>query len=216
MLLKDTEKGFKAFFTKEKAGLHGLTASDGSMYSGTPNRRIYWIAFESKSQELVNLYSKYFKSVYSIRIHRDIDRGYPRVRISNKMAFQDLKNYGAKKGPDTWMVPTTYLDKEGAREWLKCFFSGDGTIKNAYNATAYDVLFESTDKVGIEEIQLLLLKEFRIRSSLRVQYWKDRPRYKPLYKLRIGNRDKIKFAEEIGSYKKEHIKRLDEILKGKK
>lgn len=214
MLLKDTDEGYKAFFTKEKAGLHGLTASDGSMYSGTPNRRTYWIAFESKSPELVDLYYKYFKSVYEIQMHKDVDRGYPRVHISNKMAFIDLKNYGAKTGPDMWIMPRTYLDKEGAREWLKCFFSGDGTVKNARNATAYDILYESTDKVGIEEIQPLLLKEFGIRSSLSVHYYGDRPGHKPLYMLRVN--DKIRFAEEIGSYKKKHMERLDEILKGKK
>jgi len=214
MLLKDIEKGYKAFFTKEKAGLHGLTASDGSMYPGPLNRYVYRIAFGSKSPELVDLYSKYFEHIYGSRMQRDFDKGHPRAYISNKMAFQDLKKYNAKTGPDTWKVPRAYIDKEGAREWLKCFFSGDGTVKNARNATTYDILYESTDKEGIIGIRSLLFEEFEITSSLSIRYRKDRPGHKPFCALRV--RDKIRFAKEIGSYKSEHIERLDEILKGMK
>jgi hypothetical protein len=44
--------------------------------------------------------------------------------------------------------------------------------------------------------------------------WKrGRPGRRLGYNLRI--RDEVEFAEEIGSYKKEHIERLEKILKKK-
>ena len=159
------------------------------------------------------MYAQYFKDVYGLEMHRGFDKGYPRVKISNKMAFYDLKNYGAKTGPYTWEVPTSYLDKEGAREWFKCFFSGDGLPKKA--GGAYDIVFESTHRPGLEEIQRLLLDEFRIKSNLQPERDRsDEPDHaRPESTLRVASEADKKFAREIGSYKREHMKRLGEILR---
>lgn len=216
MLLEITEKGVREIFSKEKAGLHGLTASDGGMYRGT-----HEIKITSESPELVDLYAQYFKAVYGLEMHyrpdvrRDRDRSYPRVRISNKIAFYDLKNYGAKTGPYTWEVPRQHLDREGAREWLKCFFSGDGEVKKA-DGRGYAIVYDSTYRPGLEEIQRLLLDEFEIRSNLQAERdrTKERGHKRPESVLKIIREDNVKFAKEIGSYKKEHIERLDEILRG--
>jgi len=211
-LLEVKDDVIREMFSREKAGLHGLTASDGSLYGGRRTHS-YNIRFESESSELVDLYSKYFEDVYDRQMQRDVDRGFPRAMIGDKMAFYDLKNYGAKTGPYTWDVPIAYLDKEGAAEWLKCFFSGDGTVKLACAGKDYDIAFDSTHQAGLEQIQALLLKEFGIRSTLKPRPRRDRPGRRPGYNLRI--RDEVKFAEEIGSYKKEHIERLEKILKKK-
>lgn len=214
MLLEVTDDGTREIFTKAKAGLHGLTASDGSLYGGPPNRRTHRISLESESPELVDLYSNYFEAVYGKQMHQYPDRGYPRVVIGNKMAFYDLKNYGAKTGLYTWEVPRTYLDKEGAAEWLKCFFSGDGTVKLACSGEDYDISFDSTHKEGLEAIRSLLLDEFGIMSRLHGPYGEQRPDRRPEYSLRVW--DEVEFAEEIGSYKEMHIKRLGEIVRRKK
>jgi len=213
MLLEVTDDGAREIFTKQKAGLHGLTASDGSLYGGQPGRSSHNIRLESESPELVDLYSRYFEDVYGRKMHRDLDRGYPRVMIGDKMAFYDLKNYGAKTGPYTWTVPRAYLDREGAAEWLKCFFSGDGTVKLVCGGKDYDIAFDSTCREGLEQIQALLLDEFGIRSTLKPRPRKTRPGRRPGYNLRV--RDEVEFAEEIGSYKEEHIERLEKILKKK-
>ena len=212
MLLEVTDKGTREIFSKEKAGLHGLTASDGGMYRGT-----HEIKLTSKSPELVDLYSRYFKEVYGLEMHHDFDRRYPRTRISDRMAFFDLKDYGAKTGPYTWEVPRAYLDKEGAREWLKCFFSGDGELKvSKKTKSGYSIIFDSTHRLGLKQIQDLLSEEFRIRANLQAE--RDRtkePRHRKTESvLRIVSEDNIKFAKEIGSYKNEHIERFDEILRG--
>ena len=214
MLLEVTDEGVREVFTKEKAGLHGLTASDGSLYNGRPGSRAYRISLESESPELTDLYSQYFEAVYHRQMHQYPDRGYPRVVVGNKMAFYDLKNYGAKTGLYTWNVPREYLDREGAAEWLKCFFSGDGTVKLVCAGEDYDISFESTHKEGLENIQSLLLDEFGIKSRLHGPYGEDRPDRRPEYSLRVW--DEVEFAEEIGSYKEMHIKRLGEILRRKK
>jgi len=212
MLLEVTGSGIREIFSKEKAGLHGLTASDGSLYGGR-RTHAYNIRFESESPELVDLYSKYFEGVYDRQMQRDLDRGFPRAMIGNKMAFYDLKAYGAKTGPYAWDVPRAYLDREGAAEWLKCFFSGDGTVKLVCAGKDYDIAFDSTCREGLEQIQALLLDEFGIRSTLKPRPRKARPGRRPGYNLRI--RDEVEFAEEIGSYKKEHVERLEKILKKK-
>jgi hypothetical protein len=216
MLLEVTEKGTREIFSKEKAGLHGFTASDGGMYRGT-----HEIKITSESPELVDLYAQYFKAVYGLEMHyrpelrRDRGKEYPRVRISNRIAFYDLKNYGAKTGPYTWEVPRQRLDREGAREWLKCFFSGDGEVKKS-GGRGYAIVYDSTHRSGLEEIQRLLLDEFGIRSDLQAERdrTKERRHKRPESVLKIVREDNIKFAKEIGSYKKEHIERLDEILRG--
>jgi len=213
-LLEVTGSGIREIFTKAKAGLHGLTASDGSLYGGPPGKPSHNIRLESESPELVDLYSRYFEEVYNRQMHRDLDRGYPRVMIGDKMAFYDLKNYGAKTGLYTWDVPRAHLDREGAAEWLKCFFSGDGTVKKVCMGKDYDIAFDSTCREGLEQIQALLLDEFGIRSTLKPLPRKDRPGRRPGYNLRI--RDEVTFAQEIGSYKKEHIERLKKILEKKR
>jgi hypothetical protein len=213
MLLEVTSSGIREIFSKSKAGLHGLTASDGSLYGGPPGKPSHNIRLESESPELVDLYSRYFEDVYDRQMHRDLDRGYPRVMIGDKMAFYDLKNYGAKTGLYTWNVPRAYLDREGAAEWLKCFFSGDGTVKLVCAGRDYDIAFDSTCREGLEQIQALLLDEFGIRSTLKPRPRKARPGRRPGYNLRV--RDEVEFAEEIGSYKEEHIERLEKILKKK-
>lgn len=214
MLLEVTDEGAREIFSKAKAGLHGLTASDGSLYGGPLGKSSHSIRFESESPELVDLYSSYFEDVYDRQMHRDLDRGYPRVMIGDKMAFYDLKDYGAKTGPYTWDVPRAHLDREGAAEWLKCFFSGDGTVKKACMGRDYDIAFDSTNREGLEQIQALLLDEFGIRSTLKPRPREDRPGRRPGYNLRI--RDEVTFAEEMGSYKEEHIERLKKILEKKR
>jgi hypothetical protein len=127
MVLELSDMGLREVFTKEKAGLHGFLASDGGIYI-SQKHHVYKIYLTSKSHELIDMFNNYFTKVYKHEPHqymferKDTGRRYLRSEISNKLAYYDLMDYGAKTAPYEFKVPIKYLDKEGAGEWLKCFF----------------------------------------------------------------------------------------------
>jgi len=212
MLLEVTPAGVKEILSQEKARVHGIIASDGSLYIN-PERRIYEIKLVCESMELIDVFREDFKKVYEKELHFSMDRGkYPRARISSKEIFNDLVTYGAKEGHCMWRVPREHLDHEGTREWLKMFMAGDGSI--GYERGKARVRFFSMNRDGLEQIQRLLDEEFGITSKLSMRDRTDKPKYSNLeYVLGVrSGEDTIRYIGEIGSYKQLHQDNIRKAL----
>jgi len=214
MLLEVTPTGTREIFTDEKARVHGIIASDGSLYHNL-EQRIYEIKVACKSGELVDMFREDFKKVYDRELHFSIERGkYPKARISYKDAFNDLVAYGARKGEGMWRVPREHLDREGAREWLKMFMAGDGSIGCRRGKAR--VRFFSKNQEGLEQIRMLLDEEFGIASKLKMRDRTDKMNHSSLeYIVEVSSdEDKVRYITEIGSYKQSHQENIRRALGG--
>lgn len=151
------------------------------------------------------------KKVYGIEAH-----DYPKRKevygFGKEMAY-DLSKYGPF-GRYAWRVPFEHLDKEGAREWLRFYFKGDGTLHKGDLPTDISIRAHSVNKQGLEEVRILLENEFGIRSyvylhprerSEATKNWSD------LYELEVPN--VRKFRDEIGFVSPEKRGKLDNIIK---
>lgn len=89
------------------------------------------------------------------------------------MAY-DLARYGPF-GTYTWRVPFDYLDREGARAWLRSYFDGDGEVYVREGRLSDSKIgASSVSEQGLREVQKLLSDYFGIVSNV-YPHWKKKP-----------------------------------------
>lgn len=175
MFLKVTPEGHRQIFSKEKASLHGAACADGTLRCGG-----YWEKYRGKwgwhykydiklsetDPAVRAIFAENLERVYGIKAH-----DYPKYRgvygCGKDMAY-DLAKYGPI-GTYKWRVPFEHLDREGARCWLRAYFTGDGTVCVGKEPKHDEISASSVNKSGLEEVRSLLDEHFGIKGHLRLR-----------------------------------------------
>ncbi|MBO3753333.1 MAG: hypothetical protein FGF53_00390 [Candidatus Brockarchaeota archaeon] len=216
MSLEFLDGKVREIFTPEKAELCGLIASDGGIYINS-EKSVYEVYFDSEDKELAELFINLIREVYHETARDYIrfedtgegEKAYHKPRIYSKKIAYDLANLGIK-GPEDFEFhpPVAHLDEEGKRAYLRGFFSGDGNISMT-GERAHSIRIYSTYKEGLEEVRQMFIDlgfhPHEIRTDHRKPGWRD------LHSFTIPAEDHLKFIEEIGSRKPEHMEKLQLI-----
>jgi hypothetical protein len=222
--LEVSEKGVREILSPEKAELCGLIASDGCVckYQSKKGKSTgYEVSLTTVDPELAEVFDKLAREVYSIAPHHYIrhhktkegEKPHLKVALLRRNIAMDLWLLGIK-GPEPYEFhpPTRYLDEEGKRAYLRGFFSGDGNVsvgkENDHNIRIY-----STCEEGLKELRNLFVDLGFNPSAVYLDNEEIVPgksRRKSYY-FSILEKDHLKFIEEIGSEKLEHISKLNLI-----
>ncbi len=219
MLLEVTPQRHRQIFTKEKAWLHGYLSADGRIRCGPHyvkyrgKERIvkhrYEIAAYDGDPRYRKLFAETMKKIYGVNAH-----DYPKqsaVAVYNKEVAYDLLKYG-NYSTTKWSVPFEYLDREGAKMWIRGFFDGDGSATR--DRKHIKIIATSVNINGLREVCELLEKEFNIHAAIwRARHGEETKSWNPLYNLEISLKsDVIKFYEEIG-FSEPKQKKLEELIR---
>ncbi|MEM3659876.1 MAG: LAGLIDADG family homing endonuclease [Thermoproteota archaeon] len=217
MSLEILERKVREILAPEKAELCGLIGSDGGIYINS-DKGVYEVYFDSEDRELAELFINLIGEVYHetardyIRFEEtgEGEKAYHKPRIYSKKIAYDLADLGIK-GPEDFEFhpPVDHLDEEGKRAYLRGFFSGDGNISMTEGGRAHSIRIYSTYKEGLEEVRQMFIDlgfhPHEIRTDHRKPGWRD------LHSFTIPAEDHLKFIEEIGSRKPEHVEKLQLI-----
>jgi len=211
MLFEVTPKGHRDLISEEKARLLAGICSDGAIWMG----KDYGFKFINADRGLLDLFKDALREVYGISEVHEVENGRKRhvkhITISRKDLVEDIRSLCQKKGASYWRAPTSLMDKNAAREFLKFFFSGDGTFDVRPHKNI-EIRIKSKSLDGLKDLQKILKEFFEIESRIRGPYVDKHGRI--IYLLSISSYPNIrKFYEEIGSYKEAHQKHLKAIKK---
>lgn len=214
MLLEVSKSGVREIIGPEKAILMGLVASDGgysfrrSIHSrGKGYRTDYRTAFCSKDKELIDVFDDLVEKVYAKSSHHYVDKRDNTIssRVYSKDVFYDLYVLDLKLGPHDFHVPREHLDGKGKLAFLKGFFSGDGCVCVSKDVKLW---FYSKSRRGIDELYQTLkdlgFHPLEIRE-------KKTPEGRIIYGFMIPKKERVKFIEDIGSYKPRHLRIFKEL-----
>lgn len=222
MLFEVRPEGHRQIFSKEKAGLHGAACADGSLRCGGYWQKyrgkwgwhyMYDIRLSEPDPAVRAIFGRNVEIVYGIKAH-----DYPKRKeiygCGKEMAY-DLAKYGPINRY-SWRVPFEHLDREGARYWLRSFFTGDGTSHVGKRRSDDDVRASSVNKAGLEEVRSLLEDRFGIRSYLYYGGHKKNEATKnwsELFVLETTREGLEKFRDEIGFDSPEKQRKLNYMVK---
>ncbi|MEM3958206.1 MAG: LAGLIDADG family homing endonuclease [Thermoproteota archaeon] len=217
--LEVSEKGVREILNPEKAEVCGLMAADGYIC------KLRWIKGEGVTYEaslttinerLAEVFEKLSKEIYGVIPHRDIEyhktkegkAKHYKVAIYSKKVVFDLLDLSIK-GPARYEFhpPLKHLDEEGKRAYLRGFFSGDGTVA-LKDEGRYEIRIDSSYRDGLEELRKMFIDlGFHPYEIHEKKYVREGKEYKSYY-FTIPSEEHLKFIEEIGSEKEEHINRF--------
>ncbi len=225
MLLEVSERGRREILSPAKALLCGLIASDGGnhfyWYFDQSRGRYYGqykTYLNSKDKEPIGLFDSLSKEVYNKTSHHYFEAdGMIRAMINDKGIFYDLNDIGIKTGPYRFHVPIEHLDEDGLRAYLKGFFSGDGNVSKTgetYMIRVYskyrdclEELRQAFMDLGFHPHEIQEKERQRVRRG-RIEKWTDRW-------FTLPEEDHLKFIEEIGTVRLEHLTIFEAIKKKK-
>lgn len=224
MNLEISDRGAKEILREGKAELCGLLASDGTIYEYMvcPRDRSPFIqrqvSLSSMDHEVIEIYKDLFEDIYGFEPHEYVLRRRTKKGESEeyhavtyrRAVYYDLENLGIK-GPEPYEFhpPIEHLDDEGKKAYLRGFFTGDGCVHIGKDEKRHEIRISSSYKEGLEEIRDMLedlgfhvgeIHEHHRKSDERIEY-----------SIYIPEEDHLKFIEEIGSERKEHIRKFERI-----
>ena len=121
-----------------------------------------------ENREVRKLFAERTKKVYAEEAYDYPDR--IEVCVYKRWVVIDMDKYGPINR-QRWRVPFKYLDKKGAREWLRSFFDGDGHVWISFkHPHTSSVCATSINLRGLEDVQKLLKGYFGIESTIQKVY----------------------------------------------
>jgi hypothetical protein len=218
--LEASEKGVREMFSPERAELCGLIASDGTVckHQEKEGKSIaYDVSLKTVDHRLAEVFDRLFEETYGINPHHYIGyhkahgekrQHYEEVVYSKKVAY-DLWGFDIK-GPEHYEFhpPTKYLDEEGMKAYLKGFFSGDGEV--TFTEEGHHISISSSCRECLEELRGMFIKlGFHPGEIYTYDKEKVPERHShPSHRFYLPEEDHLRFIEEIGSEREEHISKF--------
>jgi len=218
--LEVSEKGVREIFSLGRAELCGLIAADGSIskYQEREGKStIYKVYLKTVDHELAEVFDRLFEKIYGVTPHHYIGyhkaegrkrQHYEEVVYSKKVAY-DLWNFNIK-GPGHYEFhpPIKYLNEEGMKAYLRGFFSGDGEV--TFTEEGHHISISSSCRECLEELREMLI-ELGFNPGNIYTYDKEKVPGRhshPSYRFYLPEEDHLRFIEEIGSEREEHISKF--------
>lgn len=171
----------------------------------------YEVSLITTDYELAQVFDELFREVYGVTPYQHLkyhktsegEREHYRVGIYRREIAYDLWDLDIKGKPYEFHPPSSNLDEEGKRAYLRGFFSGDGNISIGRGGR-HQIRIYSSNKEGLEELRELFV-DLGFHPG---KIYLDDEEY---YYFSIPEEDHLKFIREIGSEKLKHISRLNLI-----